>query len=274
MTKIIACIASRMESTRLKQKSLADINGYPMTQWLIERLKTCANLDDIILCTPNNDANEILRDKAENDWGIHAHAGPLEDVLMNYIEATEKLNGTHFIRVTGDNIFTDPQYLDAMIEKHLESDADYSRVEGLPLGVTAECMELEYAKRVHASIKDPADSGYTVLFSFMPDLYDCVVLDCKDLHHRPNYTLTVDTQADLDQVQAIIDAYPHEKWGPNLTQIIDWMDDHPDERLEMNDNTQVKMPKGRVVTFKDFKDDFNQRKLSARHVGENEYELS
>lgn len=135
-------------------------------------------------------------------------------------------------------------------------------------------MELEYAKRVHASIKDPADSGYTVLFSFMPDIYDCVVLDCKDAHNRPNYTLTVDTQADLDQVTAIINAYPDEKWGPNLTQITEWMDNHPDDRLEVRDETEIKMPKGKVVTFKEFKDDFNTRKLSARHVGVDEYELS
>ena len=274
MTKIIACIASRMESTRLKQKTLVDIKGYPMTQWLVERLKTCKNLDEITLCTPNNDANKILRDKAVNEWGVHAHAGPLEDVLMNYIEATEKLNGTHFIRVTGDNIFTDPQYLDVMIEKHLESGADYSRIEGLPLGVTAECMELEYAKRVHASIKDPADSGYTVLFSFKPDLYDCVVLDCKADHNRPNLSLTVDTQSDLDQVMKIINAFPDEKWGPNLTQIIEWSDSNPNDRIDVSDDTPIKMPKGVVITFKQFKDNFNQHKLSARHVGVDEYELS
>jgi spore coat polysaccharide biosynthesis protein SpsF len=52
--KIVASIEARMGSSRLPGKSLKKILGKPMLELMIERVKECKEIDDIVVATSSN----------------------------------------------------------------------------------------------------------------------------------------------------------------------------------------------------------------------------
>ena len=165
------------------------------------------------------------------------------------------------LRITGDNIFTDPHYIDVMVKAHLDNNADYTRTENLPLGVTAEVMSLDMAKRLHVMLADdPEKTQYMLLYSFNPDMFRCCVVEPKDEHKRPYYSCTIDTPEDWQRTEDIITAFPDAEWGPNLTQIIEWMDAHPNQRKNLDPETPIKLPHGQTKPYREFLDDFTAKK--------------
>ncbi len=261
MAKVIACIAARMESSRLPGKVLRPLNGHPMNGVLVERLKRDSKyIDTICICTPDGDDNKPIRDAAKK-WGVHSTAGTQRDILQNFITSTEELGGDHMLRITGDNVFTDPHYIDVMIQAHVRNDAEYTRAENLPLGITAEVMSLPMTKKLHEMVKDdPVKTQYMLLYSFDPDNFKCCVVEPKAEHNRPYYSCTIDTPEDWKRTENIMRAFPDEEWGPSLTQIIEWMDNNPELRKNLDPDSAIKLPHGKTKSYKEFLDDFEAKK--------------
>lgn len=244
---VIACIVVRMKSVRLPRKALADIHGKPMTLRLIERLRAARTIDKIVICTSTHPDDAILADLAK-EWGVEAVAGSEEDVLSRLILAAEQHRADLVIRVTGDNVFTDPDAIDRMVTHHIATGADYTRTNGLPLGVTAEVMSATMLRRLHDLIPDPNESEYMTFFAFDPDHFHCEVVEALPEVNRPHYSLTVDTPADLELIRHIYAELPAGDSGPRLVDVVAILDEDPN-RLTLSDATLIKTPGGKTMTF-------------------------
>jgi spore coat polysaccharide biosynthesis protein SpsF len=131
--KTAITITARLKSKRLPKKVIKKIEGKPMIEHQIERLK-CAKLpDEIILCTSTNPQDDILVEVAEKT-NIACFRGSEEDVLERLLEAAKKYYIDFIVSTTADNPLTDPQYIDKTIEKFNESNADYITSLDLPFG--------------------------------------------------------------------------------------------------------------------------------------------
>ncbi len=58
--RIVAVIEARMTSSRLPGKMLMPVNGQPILHYLISRLKAVSSLDNIVLATTANRADDAL----------------------------------------------------------------------------------------------------------------------------------------------------------------------------------------------------------------------
>jgi len=58
--KIGFIITARMKSTRLPKKATLKINNRETIAWMIDRIKQCDILDDIIIATSTNPQDDIL----------------------------------------------------------------------------------------------------------------------------------------------------------------------------------------------------------------------
>ena len=58
--RVVASIEARMGSSRLPGKVLMDINGKPAIQRLVDRLRKCRSLDDIVVATTVNKGDDSL----------------------------------------------------------------------------------------------------------------------------------------------------------------------------------------------------------------------
>ena len=244
---VIACIAVRMKSTRLPRKALADIHGEPMTLRLIERLRAAKTIDEIVICTSTHPDDASLVDLAK-EWGVQALAGSEEDVLSRFILAAEQYGADLVLRVTGDNVLTDPETIDHMVTHHIATGADYTRTNGLPLGVTAEVMSVTMLPRLHDLMPDPNQSEYMMLYAFDPDHFHCEVLEAPPEVNRPHYALTVDIPADLELIRRIYAELPAGDSGPRLVDIVAMLDADPNCRT-VSDATPIRLPGGKTRSF-------------------------
>jgi len=259
---VIACIAVRMKSARLSRKALADIHGKPMTLRLIDRLRAAKTIDEIVICTSTHPDDAILVDLAK-EWRVRAVAGNEEDVLSRFILAAERYKADLIIRVTGDNVLTDPETIDRMVARHIATGADYTRTNGLPLGVTAEVMSTAMLSRLHDSMPDPRQSEYMMLYAFDPDQFHCEVLEAPPEVNRPYYSLTVDAPVDLELIRRIYAELPVGDAGPRLVDIVVLLDKDPDG-LTISDKTPIRLPGSETRPFGEVLTMLSERAEKAR----------
>lgn len=107
--KIVAVIPARWQSTRLKEKVLADINGKPMVQHVWERAKKARAIDEVIVAV---DKERVLR--AVERFGAKAimtsqeHASGTERIA----EVARTMDADVFINVQADEPLIHPLMID------------------------------------------------------------------------------------------------------------------------------------------------------------------
>lgn len=142
-SKVVAIIQARMKSTRLPGKILMPmpIGGeYSILENIINQLKKSHHVIDIYIATSVNSENDALEDVA-NKNSVNIYRGLEDNVLSRFFNILDSSNYNTAIRVTADNPILDYKILDEVVERHLNSNADYSITKGLPLGMNFEIFK-------------------------------------------------------------------------------------------------------------------------------------
>lgn len=195
-------ITARLKSTRLKEKVLKPIMGKPMLSHMIDRLRLAKTPEKIIICTSPVEQDDRLYDFAMQN-GLECFRGDPDDVLFRMLSAADKYDIDTIISCTADNPFVDPEYIDRLVDFHVQQDNDFTRSEGLPFGTFAYALKRE-AVRKACEIKDAVDTEVWGGYFTETNLFKCGVLQVTDDAVRaPELRLTVDTQEDFDLVTEI-----------------------------------------------------------------------
>lgn len=198
-----AAVPARMSSSRMPGKALADAAGRPAVLHLLERLKRAQTLDDIVLCTTTLAEDDAVADLAA-EAGVRLHRGPVEDVLGRVLGAFKDRDVDVIVRVTGDDILVDPDYLDAAVRHHLCSNAEHTLVHDLPSGVEAEIFDADMLRRIHAYAADPDGTEYLTWYvTRNGDQFRRAELPVPK-HHARDWRLTIDTPEDHQVVSAFL----------------------------------------------------------------------
>lgn len=117
-------ILARLGSSRLPEKHLKLINGKPAIFHLVQRIKKAKKIRKIIVCTTNLDSDNELVEylKKEN---IEVFRGNSDDVLKRILDAAEYYHTDIIIDVEGDKIYTDPRFIDEVVNEFQDSQIDY-----------------------------------------------------------------------------------------------------------------------------------------------------
>ena len=113
--KIVAIIEARMSSTRLPNKSMKKIVGKPLLELMIERIKHCNKIDEIVIATsilPENDVIEALAKKLK----VSCFRGSENDVLERVLESAKSVNSDIIIELWGDSPLLDSNILNDPID--------------------------------------------------------------------------------------------------------------------------------------------------------------
>jgi spore coat polysaccharide biosynthesis protein SpsF len=171
---------------------------------MIDRLKLAQRPARIVLCTSTVEQDDPLEEIARQE-SIECFRGSPEDVLLRLTNAAEKLGVDHVLSCTADNPFIDPEYLDQLIDFHLKHCYDFSRSEGLPLGVNAYAVSCR-AMRKACDIKAESDTEIWGPLFTDTGQFSWGVMEVEDKSVRwPELRLTVDTPADFDLITQIFD---------------------------------------------------------------------
>ena len=200
-----ALVVARFASSRLPGKALIDIAGGPALGHLFERLKQASSIDRIIFCTTTAGEDGPLTALA-GEHNIDCYRGPVEDVLGRMLGAIEGKSADIILRVTGDDILVDPDYVNSAVDHHLATNAEYTDLKALPSGTEVEVFDAALLRTIWAAARDRNGTEY--LTSYVVENRDQFRVTYAPVapQHSHDWRLTLDTAEDLAVVSGLLDA--------------------------------------------------------------------
>lgn len=210
---IIAILQARMSSTRLPGKVLRPLAGAPMIVRQIERLRRAKRIDTLVVATSFERSDDVLAEICTNA-PVAVFRGELDDVLARYVGALDAFGegARHVVRLTADCPLCDPGLIDAVIEQHLATGADYTANtwgrRTFPKGLDADIVKAEVLRQAAEEAAEPYEREHVLPFVYRrPERFELrgLTQDADEGEVR----WTVDTPEDYDFVSAVYDRlYP------------------------------------------------------------------
>lgn len=204
--RVVASIEARMGSSRLPGKVLADICGRSALDRLVDRLRGCVHLDDIVLATSTDTRDDVL-ERWARDSGVAAYRGSEDDVLQRVVDAHRFMKSGIVVEITGDCPLLDPEIIDLGIETFLSNECDVvtnARIPSYPQGDDVQVFRFEDLAHVAATIEDPAVREHVSLYFYEhPELYRVIHLIAPGSYKHPDLRLQLDYAEDLAFIRAV-----------------------------------------------------------------------
>lgn len=199
--RVVVSIEARMSSSRLPGKMLMHIGEKTVIQHLIDRLRLCKKVDDIVIATTQNPNDDSLVNWAK-DYGVKCFRGSEDDVLQRVIDAHIFMETDIIVEITGDCPFTDPGIVDLGVETFLVNDCDYltnCEIHSAPPGLYVQVFSLNSLMKIGESIKDLAVREHVSLHYYEnPDKYRIIhMMSPLDLYLPEDTRIYLDYEEDL-----------------------------------------------------------------------------
>jgi spore coat polysaccharide biosynthesis protein SpsF len=226
MMKSGILLLARLGSTRLPRKMLLEVLDRPILEFQIERLKTARRPEEFVLCTTQLAEDDALVDLARRN-GLVAFRGSEEDVVERMIQAAKQYKLDFIVSIGGDDIFSDPQYTDKIIDCFDRTAADFIYCHGLPVGATPFGVKTQALEQLQA-IKAGGTDGWERYFK-ETGLFHVEVIPISDPRHcRPELRMTLDYLEDYQFFKAVIETLYPKKRLFSLGDVITLIDQRPD----------------------------------------------
>ena len=200
-------IPVRLHSKRLPAKHLRLINGEPALLKLIRRLRRCKKTRKIVVCTTTSFHDDKLVHFLEKE-SIFYYRGSEHDILSRFLGASKKFKTDVIVDVEGDKIYTDPAYVDKIIEELTDPKIDFvigndskekfnpnnHLIHGfIPAGMKKSALQ----KLCDIKITENTETGYREFFT-KSEIFNCKYIIPDNFKDNPeDFRLTLDYEEDL-----------------------------------------------------------------------------
>lgn len=228
-------IPVRLGNTRLPEKALKKINSKEIILYLIERLKHCKNIRKVIVCTTilasDDKLAELLLSKK-----IDFFRGSEKDILDRFLCAANKFKTDFIINVDGDDIYTDPIYIDEMVQHFKNTNADYIDMIGFPFGFRSVGFSKQSLTKI-CEVKDTnnTETGYRDYFKTVKS-FKFSNMNYNGINFPDEIRLSLDYEEDLNLAKIIFDKLGNDF---HLYDIIQLFNENP-ELLHMTKDLEAK----------------------------------
>lgn len=237
--RVVLIIQARMGSTRLPGKSMMDLAGAPLVGRILERVKRCTQLDDVVLAIPDTKKDAVLKTLGES-YGVKVFPGSENDLVERYYQAAVWSKADIIGRLPADNATPEPSEIDRIVQHHLAlgrpgfssnlsviGDSDY------PDGIGAEMFDFSLLKDARERHHDPRQREHVHLNFYDYSLGQAVdaqwcpisTVKCPAEFRRPDLVLDVNTQEQYEFMRQLYEyLYPRNP-AFHITDIIRWFDE-------------------------------------------------
>ena len=167
---ILAILQARMSSTRLPGKVLRPLAGAPMILRQLERIGRAQRIDRLVVATSDDRTDDVLAEILTHNR-VDLFRGSLDDVLGRFAGVlAEHPNADHVVRLTADCPLTDPELIDAVIDRCVRTGADYASNtpsrRTYPKGLDCEAMTAVALRTAAAEAVDPEEREHVTMFIY------------------------------------------------------------------------------------------------------------
>ena len=215
--KTIIIVQARMSSSRLPNKVMKTINGKPMIELIVKRLKKSKEANDVVVATSRESENKVLIEHLKK-IKTKVFIGKENDVLDRFYRAAKKFKADIIVRITADCPFVDAGLIDDFIKRFKNKKPDYLAnclPWTFPDGLDIEVFSFELLEKIarKAKLKHRISGG--VLISYLKDNDNYKKIKKIDIpfpiKNLPKYRLCVDEEIDLKLIRKI-----YEHFHPNI----------------------------------------------------------
>ncbi|WP_286329405.1 cytidylyltransferase domain-containing protein [Agromyces marinus] len=201
---MLAVLQARCSSTRLPGKVLAPVLDRPMILRQLERIERAARIDGLVVVTSVDPSDDPLVEVLDGE-GIPTRRGSLADVYSRFAGVVDEFGPEHIVRLTADCPLTDPEVIDLVAQRHLESGADYTSnalIRTFPHGLDVECVSADAFRRLGALGLGPREREHVTLGLYArPEMFRI-----EHVVREPDLSglrWTVDYRSDLEFVRRV-----------------------------------------------------------------------
>jgi len=198
-------IVARTGSSRLPRKVLTPIHERPILARLVERARRAVEPDAWVLCTTTASSDDELA-ALGLALGLRVFRGSERDVPVRLRDAARATEAEFFVLLESDEIFADPEFIDAVIRRRLETGADYIVTRGLPIGAWVCGISRRAIEQLCADRATEAVDGWGVFLERDARLRtESVHTDSALAAASEGLRLTLDYPEDLEVISAVFD---------------------------------------------------------------------
>ncbi len=228
--RIVATIEARMTSSRLSGKVLLPVLGRPLLAVLIERLRRVHALDQIVVATTINAADDSIAALATR-LGVGCFRGSEEDVLGRVLGAARAHGADLIVEITGDCPLIDPEIIQRCIDAYLANDVDFvsnTLTPTYPWGMDTKVFATAVLAEVDRLTTHPDDREHVSLYIYEhPERYRLLNVAAPPELTWPEMHAELDTREDYELIKACVEAlYPRDPTF-GLGQIIAFLRSNP-----------------------------------------------
>jgi 3-deoxy-manno-octulosonate cytidylyltransferase (CMP-KDO synthetase) len=116
--KIIGLIPTRLNSSRLPNKALLNIQGLPLIVHVLKRAMLSKLLDEVYVCTDSKEIAQVVEQHGgKKKITKNTHVNGTERIA----EAAQTLDADFYVDIQGDEPLINPHDIDAVIEAHIKN---------------------------------------------------------------------------------------------------------------------------------------------------------
>lgn len=216
-----AVIQARMGSRRLPGKVLSTICGKPMLGYMIERIRQCKHLDNIVVATSDEKNDNSIVEFCQG-LGVTFYRGHPANVASRFKEVLDMYNFDAFLRLSADSPLLDPGLINEAI--NIFKGGDFDIVTNVlkrtyPKGQSVELLKSDIFLKGYKEMKEMEDFEHVTRFFYVNQKnYKMFNLISSEDYHLVR--LCVDTKADLDRITLIVRHMDKPHWSYGLKGLI------------------------------------------------------
>lgn len=229
--KLVAALACRNQGSRLYGKPVQNLDvekGVRILDNIIACLQSIANIDEIVLGIAEGAENTGYEQIAQA-YGLPWIRGDETDVLGRLIACGEAADATDIFRTTSESPFPYFQAVDGAWKRYVDAEADALFMDEIIDGCGFEILAMDALRRSHRDGEDRHRSELCTLY--MRENHDAfkILRETAPTNLvRHDLRLTVDNPEDLILARAVYQAFNEQAPRIPVTQIVDFLDAHPD----------------------------------------------
>jgi len=201
---VVAIIQARMGSSRLRGKSLAQIENKPMLGHVISRVKRATLVDRVVVATSTAEADDAI-EKVCAEMGVACYRGSENDVLDRFYHAARAEKAAQIVRITADCPLIDPEVVDRVVRRFQRGDLDYASnamVRTYPDGLDTEICSFAALERAWHEASKTSEREHVTPY-LRSEKFRTANVESDSPSMYQHYRWTVDEAEDLEFIRAV-----------------------------------------------------------------------